>query len=1001
MDIALGARLSFANSGKVLIFLSDRLWEPVTTPAKYLQFATAIAVVLSLVSPVSAQTTLSKTELKCAGKLAKAASKLAGTYLRDMSRCRDSVINGKSTGPCPDSSTQSRIDGAVSKLEDTIKKSCVSTCSISGAECIADSLCPASGSINELCTAGAKDLPFDMTSLGFPGAQCELAIGKPITTRRDFADCVSILTQQASANLLDAIYGNIDGTVLGGKDVQRCLAAISKSGQKLVSTVYKGVIKCRSNIAKGKTKGDPRQCSFRDSKTVSKSGKVKTKLRASVEKRCASPSVLASIDVCGQGPGAMMTTMDVATCVIDAAGEIIDSQDVPSQRTYGPSSLLDAVFPPVAVCGDDMVNQGPDPFFPIGEECDGADDSACPGGCIPPGDVFECTCNNPPRLRFLGDGNLVDLDIGWKGAFHDLRIAGGAGFIAEMSECDCDDMDGAACSGNSADPVCTLTGVQIPRCEWDTMSGTRCDDHGDGDSVDEDADCFVCDAFSDNAGETCTNSSECTSRCFDFFDTPLNPCTSQADCAAGATCRGRCDDAQVCRLINNGAPTPSSTGGLGACTVTVYRENVTGTTNIVTGEHEIDMQQFARVHLGVTSSTPCPVCGGFCDGGNLDGEACLGRCTFSMSACRFDSDCGGGELCGELSPDCPSGECNLSPICSAGENAGGGCRIEAVNGIFGAVSSDCPPSSGQNITGQGLTISWSPRTSEFVGEPGSLACTAPGFELFNCPCAATGGASTRPNACATACNAGTEFGQGCATGGGNMGGNFTSCAGGVNAGSACDEDTDCPGGSCSDNPTHCTGDPAFELNACVANSDCGSGACVDACPAGRCVPLCMADPGDPEDGVCAAGPPTYHCGGFAESFRQCTSAEAGGSCDATCNKSGDPCITASECPTGESCEGSCDLARNCEAGSDGTLGNADDIPGAGICVSDFRQCPLFGVEGGDTLNGKGDPTNVRTVASFCLSATGSAAVNETAGIGGPGRLRQAGTNATNGFEQLP
>ena len=958
--------------------------------------ATLLAVVVLTTSPAAAQTSLSNREIKCASKLAKSASKLASTYLRDMSRCRDSVINGKITGPCPDQKTESRIEGAIEKVEDTIKKSCTSTCSISGAECIADSLCPPNGNINELCSAGAKDLPFDMKNLGFPGAQCELAIGKPITTHRDLANCVSILIQQAGANMLDTIYGSVDGTVFGGKNVQRCLATISKGTQKIVSTVFKGVIKCRGAILKGKTKADPRLCSFTNAKILSKAGKAKTKLRTSVEKRCS--SVLESLDICGVAPGAMTTT-EIATCIIDAAEEITDTLTIPAIRTHGAVSFIEAVFPPVPVCGDNIVNQGRGAFFPIGEECDGDDDYDCPGNCLPPGDVFECTCANIPRLRFLGDGNFVDLDIGWQGAFHDLRIAEGAGFIADVSDCDCSDMDGADCSGVSSNSVCTLTGEQVPRCEWDTPGTGRCDAHGDGDQKDENSDCFICDAFADNAGMSCSDSSECESRCFDFFDSPENPCESQDDCDTGSTCRGRCDDTLQCIEINNGAPTPSSSDGLGACTVTVYRENVTGTTDIKTGSHAVDMQHFARVHTGVTASTPCPVCGGFCDGGPLEGESCLGRCTFSMSPCRSDADCGSGDLCDETSPDCPFGECNLTLICSAGANEGEACRIEAVNGYFGAVSSDCQPASGQNIAGQGLTINWSPRTSEYVGDPGALPCTAPGFELFTCSCPSAGGAATKPNRCAPACDAGNEIGQGCATGSGL--GVYTSCKGGVNAGSACDEDDDCPGGSCSDNPYHCIDDATLDYTACTTNADCGNGSCVDACPSGRCVPLCMADPGDPEDGICAAGPATYHCSGFGESFRQCGETEANAGCSATCDRTGDPCLADGDCPAGESCEGSCELARLCEAGTDGELGTADDIPGAGICISDERQCPRFGIEGGDTLNGLGDPTNVRTVAAFCISATGSAAVNETAGAGGPGRLRQTGTNVTNGFEQLP
>jgi hypothetical protein len=57
-------------------------------------------------------------------------------------------------------------------------------------------------------------------------------------------------------------------------------------------------------------------------------------------------------------------------------------------------------------------------------------------------------------------------------------------------------------------------------------------------------------------------------------------------------------------------------------------------------------------------------------------------------------------------------------------------------------------------------------------------------------------------------------------------------------------------------------------------------------------------------------------------------------------------------------------------------------------------------EGGDTLNGKGDPTNVRSAATYCVGATTNSAINATAGLGGPGRLRQTGLNVIN-FTSLP
>lgn len=973
------------------------------SPSKHTLAYTVSALILLLAggaTPAPAQTTLSATELKCSSKLGKATAKLAATYLRDMSRCRGSVVAGKTTGPCPDAATLSRLQGAIDKVDDTVTKSCTSTCTISGIECIADSLCPPSGAISETCNGAPNGVLFDMGNLGFPGAVCEVAIGRPITRSADLAACITTLTQQSGSSLIDAIYGGLDDTVAGPKDVQRCLSAISKASQKLVSTVFKGVIKCRDDINKGKLKQDPRVCAFSEEKLLSKIGKAKAKLRKSVDKRCESPAVLAALDVCGQGVGAMSNTSDVASCIIDATIELTDTQTIPALRTYGPSSFVEAVYPQQPVCGDDMVNQGVNAFLPLGEECDGTDDSNCPGACIPPGDLFECSCAGIPRTRFLGDGTFVDLDIGWVGSFHDLRIAADAGYIAEVSDCNCTAMNGAGCAGVSSDSVCNLQGSQVPRCEWDTSSGTRCDNHGDGDTLDEHNDCFVCDQFSDNVGALCSDSSECASRCYDALNNPLNACTSQADCFAGSVCRGRCDDSARCIELPNGAPTPSSAGGLSACTVTVYREDVTGTTDIVTGAHEIDMLQYSRVHGGVSASTPCPLCGGFCDGGSLDGEACLGRCSSSSLPCRFDSDCGMAQSCRTSSPDCPGGECNLNQVCSAGPSAGDACRIEAVNPVFGAVSSDCLPAEGSNFTGSGLTINWTPRTSAWVDAPGELACTAPGFELFTCPCPpGAGGAPTQPNTCAPSCDAGAEFGQGCGTG--NSAGVFTTCAGGANAGKACDEDSDCPDSGCSTNPTHCVGDPAFERNLCTANSDCGLGLCVDACPAGRCVPLCISNPGDAGDGICAAGPPTFHCSALTDSFRVCGANEAAGDCNATCTKSGEPCLSDSECGLGEKCKGTCTLARLCEAGVDGELGTADDNAGAGICVQDNRHCSQFGIAGGDIFNGKGDPNVVWTVASFCLSATGSPVVNQAAGIGGPGRLRQAGINVTNGFQMLP
>ncbi len=215
---------------------------------------------------------------------------------------------------------------------------------------------------------------------------------------------------------------------------------------------------------------------------------------------------------------------------------------------------------------------------------------------------------------------------------------------------------------------------------------------------------------------------------------------------------------------------------------------------------------------------------------------------------------------------------------------------------------------------------------------------------------------------------------------------------------ACDEDSDCTAGSCSLNPTHCTaGAPNDIGQECAANADCdttpgqGDGLCGDACPGGRCVALCVQeghcsggtrDGGvcgsteqcpdgacaitDPEEGVCAAGPIKYRCNGEGYRTQPCTAADLG-------------------------------TTKRCEDGTDGIPGTQDDLPGAGICVQMVKECHYnrSWSEGGDTLNGLGDPTDYFLVAVSCVPPSPSPTANEISGFGGPWRVRRWGVVAAN------
>ncbi|MFQ5478085.1 MAG: hypothetical protein ACE5E4_05670, partial [Candidatus Binatia bacterium] len=652
-----------------------------------------------------------------------------------------------------------------------------------------------------------------------------------------------------------------------------------------------------------------------------------------------------------------------------ATKEISDDNGVAPLRTFATTTFIEAAYPTVPVCGDNTVNQNPHPFLLLGEECDGTDDSACPGLCFPPGDIWECTCGGTFRSRLIHNGFTASLDSGWTGTSHAGGTADGAGYILERSNCDCDAMTDCDCTGNSTDPVCDMVGKQLPVCSWDSSlsSNTRCDDHGNGNSADEDSDCWICNQFSSNAGSLCNEDADCAAQCFDAAGAATGPCLDQSDCAAGEACRGQCDTTPICIITPNGAPLPISSGGSPVCVLSLFRENVFGTQNIVTGDADNFVQLFSVTHLGVSPSRPCPVCGGFCNGGDKDGEICQGTCSGGADPCRFNTDCPSGETCTSTAflDGCAGQTCNISEVCFGGPNNGLPCRVEAGTRDFGTTSNDCPPSPGNNISGQGLEIFFFPATTGSVSLPSALPCTAPGFELFDCPCPDNGGTATRPNFCAGACDAGVNQGQGCAIG--TQGGSFgelTTCTGGVNNGTACDEDSDCPGGLCSTNPRQCegTGDPDFEMRPCATDADCNGipGACVDACPGGRCLPLCSPDPaGDPEEGFCVAGPSTFHCDGEGHSFRGCTQAELG-------------------------------TQVLCELGVNG-IPDGDDNPGAGFCAEFDRRCYLNPL----TASGVPGATNFSAGSVYCIGKTTSPTINSIAGLGGPGRLRQEGVNNCN------
>ena len=105
--------------------------------------ATLLGVALLIGAPAAnAAPLVSSVESKCAGTIGKASAKVAKTYGKEVSKCRDADISGSTIGACPTAENLAKVSAAATKLTDSVNKKCQSTCSISGLPCIADALCP-------------------------------------------------------------------------------------------------------------------------------------------------------------------------------------------------------------------------------------------------------------------------------------------------------------------------------------------------------------------------------------------------------------------------------------------------------------------------------------------------------------------------------------------------------------------------------------------------------------------------------------------------------------------------------------------------------------------------------------------------------------------------------------------------------------------------------------------------------------------------------------------
>ena len=154
-------------------------------------------------------------------------------------------------------------------------------------------------------------------------------LGGQIASGEDIGTCVSEKSEDGGEALINVVYGSITNASSVSPEAAACLKGISKAAQKLSSTVYKGIIKCRGDILTGKVIGNPATCTTDDATLAAKITAAEDKLEAAIN-ACTDGDIL-ELDLCLQGPGGVRRQGDAIACLIPAV-----RQDQP-ERSRGNS----------------------------------------------------------------------------------------------------------------------------------------------------------------------------------------------------------------------------------------------------------------------------------------------------------------------------------------------------------------------------------------------------------------------------------------------------------------------------------------------------------------------------------------------------------------------------------------------------------------------------------------------------------------------------------------
>lgn len=876
-------------------------------------------------------------EVGCFATMTKSLGKHVSAVAKAMATCDNGVLAGTVTGPCPDATAQAAIDKSTSTLLKTVPKKCQSACSVSAVSCIDSDTCPPNGALRENCTAAGKNF-FEASNMGFPGPYCPGILGRNLQTPEDFGTCMSGVGSLVSDEILRNTYGSL--VTAPSAASAACLAAIIKNAPSAAAKIASAVAKCRNTqLASPAPAFLPSDCPTSDAKVASAISSSLQKFKDGIAGACTDPAV-GPLDLCGAGIGGITTGTAAQDCLTQMLVEISYSTDNAEDRPYAGISLINASYPSTAAarCGDNVANQTPNQFLSLGEECDGTDDSACPGNCLPPGDIFECTCSNIRRSHSFAYGFEADLDNGWAGSSHNSKVTDGAGFVSTVTNCDCDQFDPtekATClAGHSTDPVCDITARLAPRCSQRPNDTGTCDQFGNNNGANTSADCKACDAFAGNAGDYCTGAARyCLGgantgdRCNTPSDCPAGTCTGIGQCIDGPFAGNGCAGPQNCGVCAGGASVGQACSTNGNCPGSTCTAHTCATKSCMGGANEGNICNVAG---------DCP--GGRCAETSDCSAQCYDAEGVPTGACASQADCAEGERC--------QGACDSSNTCVILRN--GAPLPLSAEGTSVCIDSQffTDMVGSRNMYDGSHEINYELRSITILSN-----------EVQSRPCPVCGGwcADSNPaqaldrsrceGSCVDApereCRVGPNQGESCTTNG--------DCSGYLCTYQPCRFDDDCSTGTCNgDSSPECAGRECRIDNACGGGPNHGKACRIEAASSfGTTSADCPADPATNVSGAGLAiswTPMTSAqvtleepgaCDAQGYQNYDCNCVRGGGStrnqpnrCNAACNAPGPN--FGRECSAFTSCVGGSENGAACDEDS--------DCSGGGTCSGNPRVC---------------------------------------------------------------